>query len=142
MARWIGIDYGKVRTGLAVTDSTASIAFPHATIKTDQLMDSLTTLIGAEPCAGIVLGIPNKWGVSQGKGTTHSTADILAFQSQLQKKWPSLAIELVDETNTSEEALTASIQAGMKKSNRSKKGALDKIAATLILQRFIDSRMN
>jgi len=51
-----------------------------------------------------------------------------------------LPIELTDETNTSEEALQASIAGGMKKSKRSKKGALDNVAAAIILQRFLDNR--
>jgi putative Holliday junction resolvase len=140
MGRWIGIDYGGARTGLAYTDAAALLAFPHKTVPTDALPDELDLLIRSEPCAGIALGIPNAWGLQVGKGLTDSSAAILAFKASLEKRYPHLEIALVDETNTSEEALHASIRAGMKKSKRSRKGAVDDVAATLILQRFLEAR--
>jgi putative holliday junction resolvase len=140
MARWIGIDFGNVRTGIAYTDESERMAFPFATVPTAELMTVLERLINESPCRGLVLGIPNAWGVALGKAHTHSTEPILAFRVKLQKRWPDLPIELTDETNTSEEALQASIAGGMKKSKRSKKGALDNVAAAIILQRFLDNR--
>ena len=140
MGRWIGIDYGGARTGLAYTDDAALLAFPHKTVPTEALEAELHKLIKAAPCAGIALGIPNAWGLQVGKGFTDSSAPILAFKAALEKRYPQLDIALVDETNTSEEALQAAIRAGMKKSKRSKKGAVDDVAATLILQRFLESR--
>lgn len=138
MARWIGIDYGGVRTGIACTDADGVLAFPHATVQTASLMGALEQLVNASPCKGFVLGMPNAWGIGIGKGMTHSTAPILALQAQLRKHWPELEVHMVDETNSSEEALQASIAGGMKKSKRSQKGALDHVAATIILQRFLD----
>lgn len=140
MGRWIGIDYGSVRTGLAYTDGAAMLAFPHKTVPTNALMDELIRLVKESPCAGFALGIPNAWGLNSGRGMTHSSEPILAFRTVLEKQFPDLKVALVDETNTSEEALQASIQSGMKKSKRSKKGAVDDVAATLILQRFLDER--
>lgn len=132
MARWIGIDYGGVRSGMAFTDAHAAIAFPHKTVLTKDLMPEIAKLISQEPCNGIVLGMPN--------GRTHSTQGIEELAKELCKKWPELDIRFTDESNTSVEALSASIQAGMKKSKRSQKGALDAIAATLILQRFLEAQ--
>ena len=140
MARWIEIDFGIVRTGIAFTDDTERLAFPFATVPTAELMIALERLINESPCRGLVLGIPNAWGLALGKARTHSTEPILAFQAKLKQRWPALPIELMDETNTSEEALQASIAGGMKKSKRSKKGALDNVAAAIILQRFLDKR--
>ena len=138
MPRWIGIDYGGVRTGLAVTDDNAKLAFPHATVSTRELMAELKRLVNASPCQGFVMGLPNAWGLELGKGITHSTEPILQFRDQLKKRWPELEVVTVDETNTSEEALQASISGGMRKSKRSAKGALDHVAAAIILQRFLD----
>ncbi|MBO75132.1 MAG: Holliday junction resolvase RuvX [Flavobacteriales bacterium] len=138
MARWIGIDYGIVRTGLAHTDPTGVLAFPYKTVPTTELIAAITALVNEAPCAGFALGIPNRWGLDSGRGLTDSSAPILAFKKQLEQQFPTLDIILVDETNTSEEALQAAIQSGMKKTKRSKKGAVDDVAAALILQRFLD----
>ena len=140
MGRWIGIDYGGARTGLAYTDGAAMLAFPYKTLPTAGLMDELKRLVKESPCAGFALGIPNAWGVASGRGLTHSSEPILAFRTQLENEFPDLEVVLVDENNTSEEALQASIKSGMKKSKRAKKGAVDDVAATLILQRFLDKR--
>ena len=140
MARWLGIDYGGVRTGLAHTDPSGMLAFPHKTVPTTELMSVIKALVDAEPCAGFALGIPNRWGVNAGRGLTDSSALILAFKEQLEQQFPALDVTLVDETNTSEEALQSAIRSGMKKSKRSQKGAVDDVAAALILQRFLDER--
>ena len=116
MARWIGIDFGIVRTGIAFTDDTERLAFPFATVPTAELMIALERLdqritvpwigLGHSQCLG-----PLHWV----KHVPHSTEPILAFQAKLKQRWPALPIELMDETNTSEEALQASIAGGMKK---------------------------
>ena len=140
MARWIGIDYGGVRTGLAYTDAAGTMAFPHKTVPTKELMPAIKALVNEAPCHGFALGIPNRWGVELGRGLTDSSAAILAFKKNLEQEFPALEVTLVDETNTSEEALQSAIRSGMKKSKRSQKGAIDDVAAALILQRFLDER--
>lgn len=140
MARWIGIDYGGVRTGLAHTDPSGVLAFPYKTVPTTELMSVIKELVDAAPCAGFALGIPNRWGVDTGRGLTDSSALILAFKKQLEQQFPVLEVTLVDETNTSEEALRSAIRSGMKRSKRSQKGAVDDVAAALILQRFLDEK--
>jgi len=114
------------------------LAFPHATVPTKELMVELQRLVSESPCQGFVMGLPNAWGIEMGKGITHSTEAILQFRDQLKKRWPALEVVTVDETNTSEEALQASISGGMKKSKRAAKGALDHVAAAIILQRYLD----
>ncbi len=136
MARYIAFDYGTRRIGIAVTDSGAIVAAPECTCSPEDLPNVLKRLVEAEPCAGFVVGMP---GLILGT-TTDSTAQIRAFVDQLRKAHPDLPVELVDEDDTSREASLAMVQSGMRKSKRREKGQLDQIAATLILQRFLDRR--
>ena len=136
MARFIAFDYGTRRIGIAVTDSGAIVAAPECTCSPEDLPNVLKRLVEAEPCAGFVVGMP---GLILGT-TTDSTAPIRAFVDQLRKAHPDLPVELVDEDDTSREASLAMVQSGMRKSKRREKGQLDQIAATLILQRFLDRR--
>lgn len=136
MARYIAFDYGTRRIGIAVTDSGAIVAAPECTCSPEDLPNVLNRLVEAEPCAGFVVGMP---GLILGT-TTDSTAPIRAFVDQLRKAHPDLTVELVDEDDTSREASLAMVQSGMRKSKRREKGQLDQIAATLILQRFLDRR--
>ena len=136
MARYIAFDYGTRRIGIAVTDSGAIVAAPECTCSPEDLPNVLKRLVEAEPCAGFVVGMP---GLILGT-TTDSTAPIRAFLDQLRKAHPDLPVELVDEDDTSREASLAMVQSGMRKSKRREKGQLDQIAATLILQRFLDRR--
>ena len=136
MARYIAFDYGTRRIGIAVTDSGAIVAAPECTCSPEDLPNILKRLVEAEPCAGFVVGMP---GLILGT-TTDSTAPIRAFVDQLRKAHPDLPVELVDEDDTSREASLAMVQSGMRKSKRREKGQLDQIAATLILQRFLDRR--
>ena len=80
MSRWIGIDFGVVRTGLAYTDAAGLMAFPDQTVPTNTLMSRLENLVNAEPCAGFVLGLPNAWALNKQEAATHSTGPILEFQ--------------------------------------------------------------
>lgn len=136
MARYIAFDYGTRRIGIAVTDSGAIVAAPECTCSPEDLPNVLKRLVEAEPCAGFVVGMP---GLILGTATD-STAPIRAFVDQLRKAHPDLPVELVDEDDTSREASLAMVQSGMRKSKRREKGQLDQIAATLILQRFLDRR--
>ena len=133
MARYIAFDWGKARTGIAVSDSNGIIASPHSTVSFDELSTVVDKLHNEEPCAGFVVGVP---GLIIGLNTD-SSEGIEKFIKDLQAKFPSTPIHKVDEAQTSSEALETLISGGMKKSKRREKGSLDKIAATLILQRFL-----
>ena len=135
MARFIAFDWGKVRTGLAVTDSSAIIASPHSTVKTDVLFAEIKKLINAEPCAGFVVGVPGLFEDLE----TDSTRGINTFIEKLNKTYPSIEIHRVDESFTSSEAMGALHAGGMKKKKRREKGSLDKVAAAIILQRFLET---
>ena len=136
MARYIAFDYGTRRIGIAVTDSGAIVAAPECTCSPEDLPNVLKRLGESEPCACFVVGMPGRILGT----TTDSTAQIRAFVDQLRKAHPDLPVELVDEDDTSREASLAMVQSGMRKSKRREKGQLDQIAATLILQRFLDRR--
>jgi putative Holliday junction resolvase len=135
MARFIAFDWGLRRTGIAITDSAAIIATPLETVRTDDLAAVASELIKSEPCAGLVVGIP---GLMIGK-QTDSTEGIESFIVKLGRDHPELTIHRVDESHTSLEAMNALHLGGMKKSQRREKGSLDKVAAAIILQRFLDS---
>ena len=130
MARWIALDFGHARTGIAVTDDAAMIASPLETVASSSLWSRLLDLVAERPCAGIVLGDPGQ--------ITDSSEGIAALESKIQKQWPSLPLHRVDESFTSSEARASLVAGGMRKKKRQEKGAMDKVAAALILQRFLD----
>lgn len=136
MARYIAFDFGTRRVGVAVTDSGAMIAAPEGTYPPEKLDAEIRRLLSAEPCAGFVVGMP---GLVLGT-ITHSTEAIQAFAERLKRAHPDVPVEFVDEDHTSREASLSMVQSGMRKSKRREKGQLDQIAATLILQRFLDQR--
>ena len=136
MARYIAFDWGLRRTGIAVTDSSAIVATPLKTVETTALFKEIDQIILAEPCRGIIVGVP---GFIVGL-KTDSSEGIEKFISNLEKKYPSIPVHKVDESNTSIEAMNALISGGMKKSKRKNKGVIDKVASAIILQRFLDSK--
>jgi putative Holliday junction resolvase len=136
MARFIAFDYGSRRIGIAVTDSGALIASPECTCSPQECAEVLARLVQAEPCAGFVVGQP---GLISGEHT-HSTDDIAAFAGDLRKRHPEIPVHFVDEDHTSVEASMAMVTGGMRKSKRREKGRIDRIAAAIILQRFLDER--
>lgn len=138
MPRYIGIDWGAARTGLAVTDRACIIASPHATVPTSTLFDALTALIAEEPCAGLVIGLPGHL-TSATAAFAHSRALIEAFAAECARRFPSLSLHLVDEGFSSREARLSLVLGGMPRRKREEKGATDRVAAALILQRFLDS---
>ena len=136
MARFIAFDYGTQRVGIAVTDSGAMVAAPECTCSPKELPVVVKRLLKEEPCAGFVVGMP---GLNLGT-QTDSTDAIHSFVADLQKRHPHVPVDLVDEDDTSREASLSMVQSGMRKSKRREKGQIDRIAATIILQRFLDQR--
>jgi putative Holliday junction resolvase len=138
MARFIGIDWGAVRTGLAVTDRACIIASPWKTVPTTALLRTLAALIAEEPCAGLVVGLPGHL-TSDATAFAHSRAPIEAFAAECTRRFPALPLHLVDEGFSSREARLSLVLGGMPRRKREEKGATDRVAAALILQRFLDS---
>lgn len=133
MARIISIDYGKKRTGLAVTDPMQIIATGLTTVDTQLLMKFLKDYLAREPVEKIIIGDPRNLDDSE----THITADVHAFIKRLNKEFPSIPVITVDERYSSKMATRAMLDMGMKKKDRRNKALVDEIAATMMLQEFL-----
>ncbi len=136
MARVLCIDYGGKRTGLAVTDPLQIIASALTTIETKDLVPFLKTYCRDEQVELILIGEPKNWDDSD----THATPLVAAFIKRLQKELPAIPIKKVDERYTSRMAVHAMVEMGMKKKDRRIKGNVDQIAATIMLQEYLNNK--
>ncbi len=136
MGRWIAIDYGTKRVGIAVTDTAQLIATPLDTIHSKDILQYLEDYAGKEEVDGFVVGMPKKLDNTPSENAQH----VVGFLRKLKKKFPDKEFQEADERFTSKMALDAMIAGGMKKKDRKEKGNVDKISATLILQSFLDFR--
>ncbi len=135
MARILCIDYGGKRTGLAVTDPLQIIASALTTIESKELIPFLKKYFIQEQVELIVIGMPTNWDDS----ATHGTPLVQQAIKKLQKEFPAMPIKEVDERYTSKMASQAMIEMGMKKKDRRVKGNVDQIAATIMLQEYLNS---
>ncbi|MBR2202696.1 MAG: Holliday junction resolvase RuvX [Prevotella sp.] len=136
MARILAIDYGKKRTGLAVTDTLQIVPGALATVETAQLMAFLEDYVSRETVERIVIGEPK-----QPNGQpSENLARVKTFQGQWRKKHPEIPIEGYDERFTSVMAHRTMLDAGLHKKARQDKALVDKISATIILQDYLSSR--
>jgi putative holliday junction resolvase len=135
VARILAIDYGGKRTGLAVTDPLQIIATGLDTIESKELIPYLTKYFLTEAVELIIIGLPKNWDDTD----THGTAPAQAAIKKLQKTFPQIPLKTVDERYTSKMAKDAMLQMGMKKKDRRIKGNVDIIAATIILQEYLQS---
>jgi putative Holliday junction resolvase len=133
MGRILAIDYGKKRTGLAVTDPLRIIATPLETVLTNELHSYLAAYVKKETVDEFVVGMPKTL-----KNEDSEIAPLVRiFVEELKKIYPEKKIHLEDERFTSHMAMQAMIEGGMKKKDRQVKGNVDKISATIILQSFL-----
>ncbi len=135
MPRILAIDYGKKRTGIAVTDTMQIIATGLATIDSHELIPFLKKYMETESVELIIIGLPTNLDDSD----THGTAPARNAIERIQKAFPLMLIKTVDERFTSKMAKTAMIEMGMKKKDRQVKGNVDVIAATIILQEYMEA---
>ena len=133
MARIMAIDFGLKRTGLAVTDPLQIIAQGLTTIESPRLINFLKEYIQKEPVELILIGEPRNWDDSD----THATPLVMDIIKKLKKNFPSIPIKTVDERFTSKMASRAMLEMGMKKKQRRNKALVDEIAATMMLQEFL-----
>ena len=136
MARILSIDYGKKRTGLAVTDPLQLIAGGLATVSTSELFDWLKTYLAKEPVERIVIGEPRQ---SNGQ-PSENLERVQQFVNRWRKAVPEVPIEFYDERFTSVLAHQAMIDGGLKKKARQDKALVDEISATIILEDYLRSR--
>ena len=136
MARIVCIDYGGKRTGIAVTDPLQMIATALTTIETKELVTFLKKYFQQERVELILIGDP----VNLDDTATHATPLVKAAILKLQKEFPNIPVKTVDERFTSKMASRAMIEMGMKKKDRQKKGNIDQIAATIMLQEYLQAQ--
>lgn len=136
MARIMAIDYGLKRTGLAVTDPLQIIAQGLTTIESPRLINFLKEYIKKEPVELFLIGEPRNWDDSD----THATPLVREIIKRLEKNFPSIPLKKVDERFTSKMASRAMIDMGMKKKQRRDKELVDEIAATIMLQEYLEFR--
>lgn len=134
MARILSIDYGGKRTGIAVTDPLQIIATGLTTIDTKDFIKFLKEYISKEPVEKIIIGMP----LNMDDTATHATPLVENAIKQLKKHFPNIPVETVDERFTSKMAKEAMLQMGLKKMQRRDKKLVDEIAATMMLQEYME----
>lgn len=135
MARILAIDYGGKRTGLAVTDPLQIIATGLETIESRELIPWLKKYLLQKEVELIIIGLPKNWDESD----THGTPLVEAAIKKIQKEFPAVPLKTVDERYSSKMAKDAMLEMGMKKKDRRDKKNVDLIAATIILQEYLQS---
>lgn len=134
MNRIIGIDFGRKRIGLAVSDPLGIFASPLETVASAKIIDYLKTYAEKETIVRFVVGMP----VNMNGAPSEAAADVKAFLPLLSKHFPEVEVVLEDERFTSVLAHRAMIDGGMKASRRRDKTEVDKISASIILQTYLD----
>ena len=134
MGRIIGIDYGRKRMGLAITDPLGLFASPLTTINPNDFDSYIDKLMKSETIESFVVGYP----VKMNNTPSEAVKDINPFIRKLKKKYPDIPVHLVDERFTSQMALRTMIDGGVKKTKRKNKATIDIISASIILQSFLD----
>ena len=136
MDRMIGIDYGRARVGVAMSDPLGIFASPLETVVSAKIIEYLQKLTTSERVVSFVVGYP----VNLDGRPSEAASDVDVFLKQLAKHFPSIPVSLEDERFTSVLAHRAMIDGGMKKSERRKKESVDKISAAIILQSYLDKK--
>ena len=138
MERIIGIDYGRKRVGVAVSDPLGIFASPLDCISGAKIIDYLKTYAQKETIKLFVVGYPK----NLDNTPSENLKFVDAFLKNLNKAFPDIPVEKEDERFTTTIAHRAMIDGGMKKSDRRVKGNADKISAIIILQSYLDRKAN
>lgn len=133
MPRIIAIDYGMKRCGIAVTDELKIIASPLQTIPTEEIFSFLKNYFEKEITEKIIVGMPYDL---QGR-PTDATPLVNNFIHELKTKFPTFPIVTIDERYTSKLAVQSMVQSGKKKKERRDKNNIDKIAASILLENYL-----
>ncbi|MCQ2267453.1 MAG: Holliday junction resolvase RuvX [Bacteroidaceae bacterium] len=137
MGRILSIDYGKKRTGLAVTDPLKIIANGLTTVETSKLMEFLQDYLQKETVERIVVGLPKQMNGED----SENMKNITPFVNRLKKLYPQLPVVFYDERFTSVLAHKAMLESGIGKKARQNKALVDEISATIILQSYMESQI-
>lgn len=136
MSRILAIDYGRKRTGIAVSDAMQIIANGLTTVPTHEVLDFITGYVKKEPVERILVGLPKQ----MNNEASESMKYIDPFVRSLKKRLPEIPVEFVDERFTSVLAHRTMLEAGLKKKDRQNKALVDEISATIILQTYLESK--
>jgi len=133
MARLLSIDFGKKRTGIAVTDDFQIIASGLTTVDTEQLLPFLKDYFSKENVEKVIIGEP--------KRLNNEPSEVVpllnSFIEKFNQSFPTMPVERIDERFTSKMAFQTMIDSGLKKKQRQNKALIDEIAATIILQDYM-----
>ena len=138
MDRIIGIDYGRKRVGVAVSDPLGIFASALDTIHSAKIIDYLKNYTEKENVVLFVVGYP----MNMDNRPSEAVKDVDAFLKLLKKNFPDIPVETEDERFTSVLAHRAMIDGGMKLKDRKNKASVDRISAAIILQTYLDRRSN
>lgn len=136
MARIMAIDYGRKRTGIAVTDSLQMIANGLTTVPSGELVKFLQEYTAKEPVERIVVGQPKQMNNEPSENMRY----VQAFVTHLKRTIPQIPVEYYDERFTSVMAHQAMLEGGLRKKKRQEKALVDEISAVIILQAYLESK--
>lgn len=137
MSKILAIDFGLKRTGLALSDELQMFAFGLKTVDSKTLMDELKSLVLKEKIVEIVIGEPKRLDASD----SHITQNVRLLKEAVQKNFPGVLVNLLDERFTSKMASAVIAQSGLKKKDREQKGLIDTVSAAIILQDYLQTRI-
>lgn len=138
MDRILGIDYGRKRVGVAVSDPLQIFASALETVHSAKIIEYIKNYTQNEKLVRIVVGYP----MNLNNKPAEAAADVDVFLKQLAKAFPDISVVKEDERFTSCLAMKAMVDGGVKKSDRRVKGAVDKVSAAIILQTYLDRMQN
>ena len=136
MGRILAIDFGRKRTGIAVTDCLKIVANGLDTVPTHKVVEFLKQYTAKEPVELIVVGEPKKLDNTPSESQNY----LHAFLNTLREAFPDMPIEMFDERFTSTIAHQSMLSGGARKSTRQNKDIVDTIAATIILNDYLQSK--
>ena len=136
MGRILAIDYGRKRTGIAVTDTLQMIAGGLTTVPSGELVGWLADYVSKEPVERFVVGLPKQMNNEPSENMKY----VEIFVAQLKKALPDIPVEYYDERFTSVMAHRVMIDGGLKKKKRQDKGLVDEISAVIILQSYMENK--
>lgn len=131
--RILAIDYGKKRTGIAITDELQIIASGLTTIPSETVLQFLKDYFSKEKVSKVLIGEPKQMNGLP----SESTQIIETFVQKFKETFPNMPVERVDERFTSKIAQQTIIDSGLKKGKRKNKALLDEISATIMLQDYL-----
>ncbi len=137
MGRILSIDYGKKRTGIAVSDQLQIIANGLTTVETSGIFDFLNDYLQREEVSCIVVGLPKQ----MNNEPSENMKRIEPFVNRLRKLYPQIPVEYWDERFTSKMAQQTMRDAGLKMKERQNKELVDEISATIILQGYMERKL-